>query len=314
MKQEEIQNCVIIGSGPAGYTCAIYLARADLKPLLITGLALGGQLTTTTDVENYPGFISILGPELMNNMQKQAEHAGCEFVYNIVTKIEKQNGLFTLTLDSGKQIISKTVVISTGSSAKWLNFENEEHFKGYGISACATCDGPFYKNKTVAVIGGGNTAVEEALYLSSITKTVYLIHRRDELRAEKILQNRLLKTSNIKPIWNSSVIKANGNEKPKKLTSITYKNVITGKENNLELDGVFVAIGHKPNTDFIKNLITLDESGYILTEPDSTKTNVSGIFAAGDVKDKKYKQAITAAGSGCMASLEVAEYLNTIKN
>ncbi len=309
MENNQIHNCIIIGSGPAGYSCAIYLARAELNPTLVTGLSLGGQLTTTTDVENYPGFISILGPTLMDNMQEQAEKAGCSFLYNIVTSIKKEDNIFHLTLDSGKVLKSKTVVIATGSSAKWLGFENEDKFKGYGISACATCDGPFYKNKTIAVIGGGNTAVEEALYLSTLAKTVYLVHRRDELRAEKILQKRFFAKENIKPIWNNTIIKAEGDENPLKLKSMVLQNTIDNKETKIEVDGIFVAIGHKPNTDFVKDIIKTDEQGYIITKPDSTKTNIEGIFASGDVKDKKFKQAITAAGSGCIASIEVMDYI-----
>ena len=302
-----INNVAIIGSGPAGYTAAIYAARANLKPILISGIQPGGQLTITTDVENYPGYENpIQGPWLMDQMQKQSLLVGTSIINSHVEKVKLDEDIKKLYLDNGEIIETKTVIICTGAQARWLGIENEQKLQGHGLSACATCDGFFFKDKIVAVIGGGNTAAEEALFLTKFASKVIIIHRRDKLRAEKILQERLVENEKIDFLWNSEVKKFHGDIE---LTSIE---VFDNKENkifNMEIDGVFVAIGHDPATSLFKDQIDMDNNGYILTKPDSTQTSLSGVFAAGDVKDKIYRQAVTAAGMGCMAALEVEKYL-----
>ena len=304
----EINNVIIIGSGPAGYTAAIYAARANLKPILVSGFQPGGQLTITTDVENYPGYEDpIQGPWLMDQMQKQAAHVGTEIINSQVTEVFLNEDVKKLNLDNGTTLNAKTVIISTGAQARWLGLENESKFQGHGLSACATCDGFFFKDKEVAVIGGGNSAAEEALFLTKFATKVYLIHRRDKLRAEKILQDRLKENSKIEFIWNSEVTKFNGNDD---LESIDLLNKKDNQTSTLKIDGVFIAIGHDPATQLFKGQLKMDEGGYIITDPDSTKTSIDGVFAAGDVKDKIYRQAVTAAGMGCMAALEVEKYLD----
>ncbi len=304
----EINNVIIIGSGPAGYTAAIYAARANLKPILVSGFQPGGQLTITTDVENYPGYEDpIQGPWLMDQMQKQAAHVGTEIINSQVTEVFLNEKVKRLNLDNGTTLNAKTVIISTGAQARWLGLENESKFQGHGLSACATCDGFFFKDKEVAVIGGGNSAAEEALFLTKFATKVYLIHRRDKLRAEKILQDRLKENSKIEFIWNSEVTKFNGNDD---LESIDLLNKKDNQTSTLKIDGVFIAIGHDPATQLFKGQLKMDDGGYIITDPDSTKTSIDGVFAAGDVKDKIYRQAVTAAGMGCMAALEVEKYLD----
>ena len=304
----DINNVIIIGSGPAGYTAAIYAARANLKPILVSGFQPGGQLTITTDVENYPGYEDpIQGPWLMEQMKKQAAHVGTEIINSQVTEVFLNEKIKKLNLDNGTTLNTKTVIISTGAQARWLGLDNEAKFQGHGLSACATCDGFFFKDKEVAVIGGGNSAAEEALFLTKFATKVYLVHRRDKLRAEKILQDRLKQNSKIEFIWNSEVAKFNGNDD---LESIDLLNKQENKISNLKIDGVFIAIGHDPATQLFKGQLKMDEGGYIITDPDSTKTSIEGVFAAGDVKDKIYRQAVTAAGMGCMAALEVEKYLD----
>ncbi len=304
----DINNVIIIGSGPAGYTAAIYAARANLKPILVSGFQPGGQLTITTDVENYPGYEDpIQGPWLMDQMQKQAAHVGTEIINSQVTEVFLNEDVKKLNLDNGTTLNAKTVIISTGAQARWLGLENESKFQGHGLSACATCDGFFFKDKEVAVIGGGNSAAEEALFLTKFATKVYLIHRRDKLRAEKILQDRLKENSKIEFIWNSEVTKFNGNDD---LESIDLLNKKDNQTSSLKIDGVFIAIGHDPATQLFKGQLKMDDGGYIITDPDSTKTSIDGVFAAGDVKDKIYRQAVTAAGMGCMAALEVEKYLD----
>ncbi len=304
----DINNVIIIGSGPAGYTAAIYAARANLKPILVSGFQPGGQLTITTDVENYPGYEDpIQGPWLMDQMQKQAAHVGTKIINSQVTEVFLNEDVKKLNLDNGTTLNAKTVIISTGAQARWLGLENESKFQGHGLSACATCDGFFFKDKEVAVIGGGNSAAEEALFLTKFANKVYLIHRRDKLRAEKILQDRLKENSKIEFIWNSEVTKFNGNHD---LESIDLLKKKDNKTSTLKIDGVFIAIGHDPATQLFKGQLKMDDGGYIITDPDSTKTSIDGVFAAGDVKDKIYRQAVTAAGMGCMAALEVEKYLD----
>jgi thioredoxin reductase (NADPH) len=301
---------VIIGSGPAGYTAAIYAARAMLEPILIQGIQPGGQLTITTDVENYPGFADVIqGPWLMEQMEKQAAHVGTKIVTDFVTKLELSQRPFRLTCDSGDVYFAETVVLATGAQARWLGLPSEEKFKGFGVSACATCDGFFYRGKEVVVVGGGNTAVEEALFLTNFASKVTIVHRRDHFRAERILQDRLFKNSKIKVIWNSVVDQIDGAETPAKVTRVRLKNVKTGALTELPADGVFVAIGHAPATDLVKGQVKLKSSGYVEVAPNSTATSVPGLFAAGDVADEVYRQAVTAAGLGCMAALEAERFL-----
>ena len=303
-----IENVVIIGSGPAGYTAAIYTARANLKPIMISGLQPGGQLTITTDVENYPGYEDpVQGPWLMEQMKKQSENVGTNVISSMVTSVDLNSKVKKIILDDGTEIHSKTVIISTGAQARWLNAKNEDKLKGFGISACATCDGFFFKDKIVAVVGGGNSAAEEALFLTNFASKVYLIHRRDKLRSEKILQDRLTKNSKIEFLWNKQVEEYLGD---KNLNGVLLSDTITSERTELQIDGLFVAIGHDPATRIFKDKLDMDNDGYIITKPDSTETNISGVYAAGDVKDKIYRQAVTAAGMGCMAALEAEKYIS----
>lgn len=301
---------LIIGSGPAGYAAAIYAARANNAPILVKGLQPGGQLTITTDVENYPGFAdAIQGPWLMDQMMAQAEHVGTRLIEDIITDADLSKRPFTCKGDSGNTYTADSVIICTGASARWLGLDSEEKFMGFGVSACATCDGFFYRGKEVAVIGGGNTAVEEALYLTNHADKVTLIHRRDELRSEKILQDRLLAHDKIEVIWDTVLEEVLGDANPPGVTGLRLKNVKSGETSELSVHGVFIAIGHSPNTDLFKGQVDMDDSNYILTKPDSTATNIAGVFAAGDVQDRIYQQAVTAAGTGCMAALEAEKFL-----
>ena len=305
---------LIIGSGPAGYTAAIYAARAMLKPILISGMEPGGQLTTTTDVENYPGFSDVIqGPWLMEEMRKQAEAVGTIFENDMIKEVNFSDNPFTLIGESGTAYTADSVIISTGAQARWLNLESETKFRGFGVSACATCDGFFYKDKEVMVVGGGNAAVEEALFLTKFASKVTLVHRRDSLRAEKLLQQKILSHPKIDIIWDSVIKEILGTDNPKGVTGVLLENTKDKSTKQLDTHGVFVAIGHDPATKIFKDQINMDTEGYILTDSDSTKTNIKGVFAAGDVKDKTYRQAVTAAGMGCMAALE-AEKLLSEKN
>jgi len=300
----------VLGSGPAGYTAAIYAARAGLSPIVIQGIQPGGQLTITTDVENYPGFRDVIqGPWLMEEMQAQAEHVGAKTVWDHIESVDFSRRPFVLTGDSGTQYHADAVVIATGAQARWLGLPSEEHMKNKGVSACATCDGFFFRGKKVAVIGGGNTAVEEALYMTNHTTDVTLIHRRDSLRAEKILQDRLFASPNIKVIWDSEVAEFVGGGDPDALTGLDLKSKLTGEVSRLDVEGAFVAIGHKPATELFTGKLDLDEEGYIKVKPGTTNTSIPGIFACGDVMDKIYRQAVTAAGTGCMAALDAEKYL-----
>ena len=301
---------LIIGSGPAGYTAAIYAARANLKPIIVAGMQPGGQMTITTDVENYPGFEEVIqGPWLMEQMQKQAEAVGTQMIHDIITNVDFTKDKFQMTGDMGDTYSGDTVIIATGAQARWLGLESEERFQGFGVSACATCDGFFFKDQNVAVVGGGNTAVEEALYLTNHAAKVTIIHRRDTFRAEKILQDRLLQHEKIEVIWDSVIAEILGGGDPLQVTGARIENVKTKQKTDIDLQGVFVAIGHDPATGVFKGKIDMDDEGYILTKPDSTVTSIPGIFAAGDVKDKTYRQAVTAAGMGCMAALEAEKFL-----
>jgi len=305
---------LIIGSGPAGYTAAIYAARAMLKPTIVQGLQPGGQLTITTEVENYPGFGDVIqGPWLMEQMEQQAKNVGTNIINDMITKVDFSNKPFVAESESGTTYTADTVIISTGAQARWLGLPSEEKFQGFGVSACATCDGFFFKEKEVAVIGGGNTAVEEALFLTSFASKVHLVHRRDALRSEKILQERLFKNDKINIIWNSELVEITGEENPTNVTGIKLKSTIDGAITDLKVDGVFIAIGHDPATQIFKGQINMDDSGYIITAPDSTLTNINGVYAAGDVKDKTYRQAVTAAGMGCMAALEAEKYISSLE-
>ena len=301
---------LIVGSGPAGYTAAIYAARANLKPLIVAGMQPGGQMTITTDVENYPGFEQVIqGPWLMEQMQKQAEAVGTQIIYDMINDVDFNQDTFQMTGDMGDTYSGETVIIATGAQARWLGLESEQKFQGFGVSACATCDGFFFKDQSVAVVGGGNTAVEEALYLTNHAAKVTVIHRRDSFRAEKILQERLLQNEKIEVIWDSVVDEVLGGGDPLQVTGARIKNVKSQQTMDIELQGIFIAIGHDPATGVFKNKIDMDDEGYILTKPDSTVTSIPGIFAAGDVKDKTYRQAVTAAGMGCMAALEAEKFL-----
>jgi thioredoxin reductase (NADPH) len=301
---------VVLGSGPAGYTAAIYAARAGLSPIVIQGIQPGGQLTTTTDVENYPGFRDVIqGPWLMEEMQAQAEHVGTKVVWDHIAAVDLSRRPFVLTGDSGTQYHADAVVIATGAQAKYLGLPSEEHMKGRGVSACATCDGFFYRGKKVAVIGGGNTAVEEALYMTNHSHDVTLIHRRDSLRAEKILQDRLFANDKINVIWDSEIVEFVGGGDPEALVGLDIKSKLSGQISRVEVEGAFVAIGHTPATELFVGQLDLDSDGYIKVAPGTTKTNVEGVFACGDVMDKIYRQAVTAAGTGCMAALDAEKYL-----
>lgn len=302
---------VIIGSGPAGYTAAIYAARAMLEPVLIQGIQPGGQLTITTDVENYPGFADVIqGPWLMEQMQKQAEHVGTKIIHDTVNKADLSQRPFRLECDSGDIYLADALIIATGAQARWLNLPSEQKFKGYGVSACATCDGFFYKNKEVIVIGGGNTAVEEALFLTNFASKVTVVHRRDSFRAEKILQDRLFKHPKIEVIWDTVLDDVLGTDNPPKVNRVRLKNVKTGATTERSVDGVFVAIGHTPSSELFTGQLQMKPSGYIITAGNSTATSVPGVFAAGDVTDDIYRQAVTAAGQGCMAALEAQKFLH----
>ena len=304
-------NVLIIGSGPAGYTAAIYAARANLKPHLISGLEPGGQLTITTDVENYPGFGDVIqGPWLMDEMKKQALNVGTIFHNDIVTSVNFENNPFIAKTESGKEFISRSVIIATGAQARWLNIESENKYKGFGISACATCDGFFFKNQKVIVVGGGNSAVEEALFLTKFASKVILVHRRDSLRAEKILQDRLFKNEKIEVLWNNKVVEFSGEENPQTLKHVLLENTQNGEKFTIDVNGAFIAIGHDPATSLFKGKLDMDSENYIITKNDSTETSIKGVFAAGDVKDKIYRQAVTAAGMGCMAALEAEKFIS----
>jgi thioredoxin reductase (NADPH) len=310
MSSSKHARVIILGSGPAGYTAAIYAARAMLKPLIIQGIQPGGQLTITTDVENYPGFAEVIqGPWLMEQMKAQAEHMGTEIVMDHIVKVDLGARPFRLEGDSGDAYTCDALIIATGAQARWLGLPSEEAFKGYGVSACATCDGFFYKGKEVVVVGGGNTAVEEAIFLTNFAKKVIVVHRRDHFRAEKILQDRLFKNEKIEVVWDSAIEEIVGSAEPRSVEAVMIKNVKTGKVTKRPVDGVFVAIGHAPATELFKGQLEMKPSGYLITAPDSTATSISGVFAAGDVKDDVYRQAVTAAGMGCMAALEVERYL-----
>lgn len=301
---------LIIGSGAAGCTAAIYAARAGKQPIMVHGMQPGGQLTITTDVENYPGFADpIQGPWLMEQMAKQAEHVGARIFHDYIVKVDFSQRPFTAVADSGMVFTGDTVIICTGADAKWLGLESEKKFQNFGVSACATCDGFFYRGKDVSVIGGGNTAVEEALFLAGIANSVTLIHRRDTLRAEKIGQQRLFKNPKVKVVWDSEVDEFLGTENPPSLTGIRLKNTRTGEKSEIAVDGAFVAIGHKPNSWLFEGMLDMDSEGYLVTRPGSTATNIPGVFAAGDVQDKIFRQAVTAAGTGCMAALEAEKFL-----
>ena len=303
---------LILGSGPAGYTAAIYAARAMLKPILVFGSEPGGQLTTTTDVENFPGYSKVIqGPWLMDEMKGQAKAVGTEMIQDHIRKVDLSKKPFTATGDSGQVYTADSFIISTGAQARWLNLKSEQEFRGFGVSACATCDGFFFKEKEVAVVGGGNAAVEEAMFLTKFASKVKLIHRRNELRAEKMLQAKLKANKKIEIIWDSVVEDVIGEKNPKSVKAIKIKNVKTNKTSELKVDGLFIAIGHDPATSLFKGQLNMDKEGYIVTKPDSTVTNVPGVFAAGDVKDKIFRQAVTAAGMGCMAALEAEKHLSS---
>ncbi len=306
-----VENVIIIGSGPAGYTAALYNARASLNPLVIAGFQPGGQLMITTDVENYPGFPDgVMGPEMMDLFRKQAERFGARIVYQNVVKVDFSSNPKKVWLDDGQELQAKSIIISTGASAKWLGLPGEQIYGGYGVSACATCDGFFFRNKVVAVVGGGDTALEEAGYLTKHASKVYLIHRRDEFRASKIMQDRVLNNPKVEVLWNSVIDEILGVDDPvKKVTGIRLRDTQSDEMREIGLDGVFVAIGHKPNSDLFEGILDMDETGYLKVEAGSTKTKIEGVFAAGDVADHVYRQAITAAGSGCMAAIDAERYL-----
>jgi len=310
-KSTKHTKVLILGSGPAGYTAAIYAARAMLKPILIHGSQPGGQLTTTTDVENYPGYSKVIqGPWLMEEMKGQAKAVGTEMIQDHINKVDLSKKPFTVFGDSGQIYTTDTIIISTGAQARWLNLKSEQNFRGFGVSACATCDGFFFKDKEVAVVGGGNAAVEEAIFLTKFASKVKLIHRRNELRAEKMLQEKLKSNKKIKIIWNSVVDEVLGTNDPKSVSGIKIKNTKDNKIKELKIDGLFIAIGHDPATSLFKGQLKMDKEGYLITKPDSTETNIPGVFAAGDVKDKIFRQAVTAAGMGCMSALEAEKHLS----
>jgi len=307
---ERSTRCLIIGAGPAGYTAAIYAARALLGPVLIAGLTPGGQLTITADVENYPGFAEIIqGPWLMEQMRGQAEHVGCEVIDDIVTSVDLSSRPFRLACDSGATWLAETLIIATGAQAKWLGLESEARFQGAGVSACATCDGFFYRGKKVVVAGGGNTAVEEALFLTKFADRVTLVHRRDELRAEKILQERLFANRKIEVVWDHAVDEVLGDDEPRGVTGVRLRHVATGEARDLACDGLFVAIGHAPASELFKGQLAMDGAGYLDVRPGAVATAIEGVYAAGDVTDDIYRQAVTAAGMGCMAALEAVRLL-----
>ena len=311
-KSSKHTKVLILGSGPAGYTAAIYAARALLKPILVFGSEPGGQLTTTTDVENFPGFAKVIqGPWLMEEMKGQAKAVGTEMIQDHIKKVDLSKKPFSAHGASGQVYTADSIIISTGAQARWLNLESEQKFRGFGVSACATCDGFFFKEKEVAVVGGGNAAVEEAMFLTKFASKVHLIHRRNELRAEKLLQEKLKANKKIQIIWDSVVEEVVGTNEPKGVNGIKIKNVKTNKKSELKVDGLFIAIGHDPATALFKDQLKMDKEGYLITKPDSTITNIPGVFAAGDVKDKIFRQAVTAAGMGCMAALEAEKHLSS---
>jgi thioredoxin reductase (NADPH) len=310
MTKRHHAKVLIIGSGPAGYTAAIYAARANLQPILVQGLQPGGQMTITTDVENYPGFADVIqGPWLMEQMQRQAEHVGTRLMFDIITEVDLSRRPFVARGDSGDTYVGETLIIATGAQARWLGIPSEDAYRGFGVSACATCDGFFFRGKEVAIVGGGNTAVEEAIYLTNHASKVTLIHRRDSLRAEKIMQERLFRNPKIEVIWNHVVDEVLGEQNPPRVTGVRIKNVESGATRTLPVDGLFIAIGHNPASELFKGQLETDAEGYIKTRPDSTQTRVPGVYAAGDVKDKVFRQAVTAAGMGCMAALEAEKFL-----
>ena len=310
MSETRHSKVLIIGSGAAGCTAAVYAARANLKPIMIRGLQPGGQLTITTDVENYPGFAeAIQGPWLMEQMEAQAQNVGTELIDDIVVKVDFDAHPFVCECDSGDIYTGDTLIVATGASARWLGLDSEQKFSGFGVSACATCDGFFYRDKPVLVVGGGNTAVEEALFLTNFASKVTLVHRRDALRAEKIMQDRLFANEKIEVVWDSVLDEVLGTDNPPGVTAARLRNVKTGEAREVAVDGIFIAIGHTPNTELFKGHLDMDAEGYLITKPDSTATNVPGVFAAGDVKDKVFRQAVTAAGMGCMAALEAEKFL-----
>ncbi|MDC1151602.1 thioredoxin-disulfide reductase [Pelagibacteraceae bacterium] len=310
-KSTKHTKVLILGSGPAGYTAAIYAARAMLKPILVHGSQPGGQLTTTTDVENYPGYSKVIqGPWLMDEMKGQAEAVGTEMIQDHINKVDLSKKPFEAVGDSGQVYTADSFIISTGAQARWLNLKSEQEFRGFGVSACATCDGFFFKDKEVAVVGGGNAAVEEAMFLTKFASKVYLIHRRNELRAEKMLQEKLKANKKIEIIWDSAVDEVVGTAEPKVVNALKIKNLKTNSITDLKIDGLFIAIGHDPATALFKNQLDMDKEGYLITRPDSTETNIPGVFAAGDVKDKIFRQAVTAAGMGCMSALEAEKFIS----
>jgi len=310
MNTNTVHKLIIIGSGPAGYTAAIYAARAMLNPIVIAGAQPGGQMTITSDVENYPGFADIVqGPWLMDQMRLQAEHVGTKFIQDHINKVNLKKTPFEIEGDDGKYL-AKSIIIATGAQARWLGLQSEEKYKGFGVSGCATCDGPFYKNKDVVVVGGGNSALEESSFLTNFAKKVTVIHRRDAFRGDKLLQKKLLNNPKVNIVWDSVIEDIIGTENPKGVTGIKVKNIKTNQSTTLATHGLFVAIGHDPATKVFKDQVNMDKDGYIITANDSTKTNIPGVFAAGDVRDRIYRQAVTAAGMGCMAALEVEKYLS----
>ncbi|HVO14424.1 MAG TPA: thioredoxin-disulfide reductase [Alphaproteobacteria bacterium] len=310
MSQRHHNKVLIIGSGPAGYTAAIYAARANLKPMLVMGMEPGGQLGITTDVENYPGFAEVIqGPWLMEQMKAQAEHVGTRLIQDLIVDVDLTQRPFVCKGDGGDLYVGDALIICTGAQARWLGLPSEQKFQGFGVSACATCDGFFFRGKEVAVVGGGNTAVEEALYLTNHATKVMLIHRRDTLRAEKILQDRLFRNPKVQVIWDSAVDEILGTENPSGVTGVRLRHAKTGALTDVRVDGVFIAIGHDPATKLFRGKLRMDAEGYIITAPDSTRTDIPGVFAAGDVKDKVFRQAVTAAGLGCMAALEAQRFL-----
>lgn len=303
----EIKNCVVIGSGPAGYTAAIYASRANLSPVVYTGPEPGGQLMITTDVENYPGYPEgVMGPQMMEDFRKQAERFGTEVIYEKITKVDFSGPVHKIYTEAGQEVQAHTVIISTGASAKWLGLESESRLANKGVSACAVCDGFFFRGQNVAVVGGGDTAAEEATYLSKLCPTVHMIVRRDEMRASKVMQNRVLKTENIKVHWNTETVEVLGDDQ---VNGVKVKNNQTGEESELDIQGFFVAIGHKPNTDIFKDWLDTNEAGYLHHKPNSTHTKIEGVFVCGDASDHVYRQAVTAAGTGCMAALDAERYL-----
>ena len=309
MENQEIEkvHCLIIGSGPAGYTAAIYASRANLKPVLYQGIQPGGQLTITTEVENYPGYPDgVQGPEMMVDFEKQAARMGADIRYGLATKVDFSKQPYRIWIDDEKEILANSVIISTGASAKWLGLESEQRLNGYGVSACAVCDGFFFRGKEVGIVGAGDTAAEEALYLSKLCSTVHMIVRKDKMRASMVMQERVLNTPNIKIYWNSETDEVLGQNK---VDAVRIRNIQTGEKRDIPVSGFFIAIGHQPNSDIFKGFLDMDEAGYIKTEPGTSKTNIEGVFASGDVQDKIYRQAVTAAGSGCMAALDAERYL-----